>query len=344
MNHTKPLTLIFSREIHYFVDFLFVLLSLVAIVANSLVLVTVIRKRSLHTAFNIPLSNLCLANVLAAIAIYPYVFVINVRQFNVFERKERILCAFTDGNSIFFICSGTALFSLCAISFNRYLTLKHPCRSKVRMRKREFHIFNVLAWTFMVIILAPSILCFKHSSIVGACVRDWTPINDNGIIYRVVIVVLTFFLPITFLLLSYIALRRQIRKRPQSQGRNNPVRRKSFLRSKKAEQVVLLLILNFLICWLPFLCYWILMAASDILKGNEAAIRRLQVVRIATLFTLLNCSMDPFLYMVGSSELRHEVHVQLDWMLNRSKRNKNSKLTAVVKFRPHNGIKLEQEP
>ena len=345
MNETKPLTLIFSSEVHCFVVFLFVAFSSVAIFANGLVLLTVMRRRSLHTPINVLLSNLCVVNIIAGIAIYPFVFVINVRQFEVSERTERMLCAFTDGNSVFFICTGTALLILCAISFARYLTIKYPVGSKLRLSKRGAHIFNVLAWTFMVILLVPSILSFKHSSEVGACVRDWSPINNNGTIYRLVLIVLTFFLPITFLLLCYFALRRQIQKSAQNDDKNNPgidlARNRSVRRSKKAGQVVLLLIINYLICWLPFLCYWTLMAVSDILEGKEAAIRQLQVVRIATLFTLLNCVLDPFLYMFGSKELRNEVKRELYRSLTTSRCLKSNRITAAASVRSNNSIYFE---
>ena len=340
MNETKPLTQSFSIEVHYLVNFLFVVISLVAIVVNALVLSTIIRRRPLHTPVYILLSNLCIANIFAGLTIYPYVFVINVRQFNVSEGKERILCAFTDGNSLFFICTGTSLLVLCAISFTRHLTVKYPFSSKLRKCKGEVYTFNVLAWISMVILLVPSILSFKHSSEVGACVRDWRNINATA--YRLVLVILTFFLPMTFLLLSYFALRRQVIKRTEFHGNNNSARRGSIRMSKKAEKVVRLLILNYLISWLPFLCYWILMAVSDVLRGKEVAVKRLQIVRIATLFTLLNCSLDPFLYMFGSTELRHEVKFQLR-CISRGLRRKNSyRATAAVTFIQNSSISLEK--
>ena len=222
-----------------------------------------------------------------------------MRELNLSERTERIVCALTDGNSIFFVCTGTPLLVLCAISFTRYMAIKYPFGSKLRMRKRGAYIFNILAWISNIILMVPSLLSYKYSSAVGACVRDRKAINSSGTSYRMVLFMLTLCLPVIFLLLSYFALRRNIENLAQDleieSYQNQLAKMRTLNVSKKAEKILKLLVLNFLICWLPFLFYWMLASVSIIFDGsNEARTIKLQIARIAARFTLLSCSLDPF--------------------------------------------------
>ena len=100
-------------------------LSPCAVVANSLVVLVIIRKVSLRSPLNLLLGCLAVSDLLVGLFVQPsYV------AFRLVENQHRFVpCAlrlfYTMG---FFTCYGVSLVSLCAISCERFIALFHPLR------------------------------------------------------------------------------------------------------------------------------------------------------------------------------------------------------------------------
>ena len=152
----------------------------------------------------------------------------------------------TEGLGFFFIASGVSLFTLCGISYNRFLAVRYPLKRNLRMSRRSAIIFSILAWVICTVIMVPSLRSFRYESEFTSCIRSWAPINGTS--YRLFLLFAGTIFPTVFLLMSYLAILFHARKRPQLESSSKP---KSVIKLKKAERLVGILILIYFICWIP---------------------------------------------------------------------------------------------
>ena len=100
-------------------------LSPCAVVANSLIVLVVVRKVSLRSPLNVLLGCLAISDLLVGLFVQPsYV------AFRLGENQHKFVpCALRLFYSMgFFTCYGVSLVSLCAISCDRFIALFHPLR------------------------------------------------------------------------------------------------------------------------------------------------------------------------------------------------------------------------
>lgn len=110
---------------NFFTGVLNALLSPCAIVANSLVVLVIVKKASLRSPLNLLLGCLAVSDILVGVFVQPsYV------AFRLLENQHTFVpCALRLFYSTgFFICYGVSLVTLCVISCERYIALFYPLR------------------------------------------------------------------------------------------------------------------------------------------------------------------------------------------------------------------------
>ena len=289
----------FDKETHIVITTLYIVATLINFCGNSLVWKAVIKNKKLWSPMNYMLLNLSLSDIVGGIVAYPYLFILDNGKIFEDQRDQTGLCIVTEGLGIFFTASGVSLTTLCGICYNRIAAVKFPLKKSLRMGRRSTVVFNILTWVTCTAIMVPSMLAFRYESKFKSCVRDWGKIN--ALVYRLFLVVAGTALPIVFLLMSYLVILFYARNRPQVRY---AVKSRGSLKLKKAERMVGLLILTYLVCFLPVTVYWILASSSNYFPSTVSGVMKAnRWLRIAVFFCTLNGAINPIVYIFGSSEI-----------------------------------------
>ena len=265
----------------------------------------VVNNRNLWNPINYLLLNISLGDVVSGISVYPYLFILDVGKVFNHRRKQSALCMVTRGLGIFPIASAVSLITLCGISYNRFLAVRYPFKNNWRINRRPAVIFSILAWVVSTIFNVPNMLSFKYENKLNTCGREWGRINAKA--YRLSLLLSWTVIPTAFLLISYIAIIFYARKSKQVALNTKA---NIDVRLKKAERMVGVLILVYVICWLPVSIYWTMRSVTNYfpktLAGQANADRW---YRITIFFCNLNGTINPIVYAVGNSEINRSIRI-----------------------------------
>ncbi len=290
---------IFGTSIDAVINFLYVLITLVNFTGNGVMIYLIIRHRHLRTPINCLLMNLGACDIIAGVSIYPYVFLKDISQLSSTAGVLNVICSLTEGLSLFFVASGVSLSTLCAVSFYRYALIRFPLRAMWTRSKRAVKILVALMWLVSITVILPSAVTYRYSPRLDVCVRDW--LGMNNAIYRSLTLFITMILPTILLILCYLALRIARRKITRiSDANTNRIKM-----MKRGEQLVTMLLANFVICWTPFFIYWAIATFTPSFPLTYSGqTRMLKWVRITVLFAAVNSSIDPILFAASNREMR----------------------------------------
>ena len=293
---------ILSPGLRYTLNTLYVIATILGMTGNGLVCCLFIAKKVKYTAFNLLLLNLSIADILADMSTYPYVFA-DLSKFRSLSRKHAdIACAFTIGLTPFVVASAVSVVTLSYISLNRYAAIRFPLRAKKWFKNQTNAIvFIAILWPLAILMLLPNAYSFKFNPTYAICPRTW-PKNFNGKIWSTSISIIGFALPLTTLLFTFVATVRclWIKKCAMSNGKG------SLTRKRKAAVLLGALIVAFFVCWGPFFGYFIL--SRSVKRIFPAGVRgefvRMKVVRFVCLIAVCNTVADPLVYAFRSDEFR----------------------------------------
>lgn len=296
----------FTQGEHVAIVVIFIIITVICIAASILVWIVVCTRPALQSPMNYLLLNLSLSDIISSISVYPYLFILDPTKLTTSKSAHSNLCMVAEGLTPFFVASAASLLTLCAISFNRFLAIKYPTHQSLRMGRKSVFIFSIVAWLIGFSCMLPGMISFKWDNTVKICSRDWGSISR--VPYRLSIMLLGLVLPTFFLLLSYSAIylkRREILPFEEINTRALWYRRS---RLRKAEKMLGILILVYVICWFPFIVYWLLASVSDYFDSTKLGQQRSQRwLRVTVLFCTLNGTLNPFVYTMGSTNLKAEM-------------------------------------
>lgn len=253
---------------------------LVAIVGNILVILSVVCNRHLQTVTNFFIVNLAIADLLLSIIVLPFSASLEVLGCWVFGR---IFCNIWAAVDV--LCCTASILSLCIISIDRYIGVKHCLKYPSIMTERKAVAILVLVWVSSIVISVCPLLGWKEPPPVDESICKIT--EEPG--YALFSSLFSFYLPLSVILFMYfrvyVVARRTTksleagikRERDQSvevvlrihcrsvledssskSNKNNPfrgslsVRLMKFSREKKAAKTLAIVVGMFILCWLPF--------------------------------------------------------------------------------------------
>ena len=295
----------FGEPSDQFIRVIYILLTIINFIGNGIVILLMAKYRQLRTTANYLLFNLSISDIVAGLAVYPYIFVSNISKLSTNQADLRIICSFTEGLSIFFVASGVGLLTLCAVSFYRYCIIRFPLRAVWTRSIRIVKLQIAFTWTISITFILPSAVSYHYSRELDVCDRQWNNINPD--VYRSVTLLVTMVFPCTFMFLCYFALRRA---RRNISLRRISARGNRIKMMKRSERLVSLLMVNFVVCWMPFLLYWGIAAFTSIFpKTFDGQTYMMKWLRITVLFAVINGTVDPFLLAASSKEFREKAKV-----------------------------------
>lgn len=253
---------------------------LVAIVGNILVILSVACNRHLQTVTNFFIVNLAMADLLLSVIVLPFSASLEVLGCWAFGRVFCNIWAAVD-----VLCCTASILSLCVISVDRYVGVKHCLRYPSIMTEGKAVGILALVWVLSTVISVGPLLGWKEPPPADDRVCSIT--EEPG--YALFSSLFSFYLPLLVVLVMYfrvyvvarrttrsleagvkrerdksteVVLRIHCRGAPGGSGskggKGHPlrgslsVRLMKFSKEKKAAKTLAIVVGMFILCWLPF--------------------------------------------------------------------------------------------
>ncbi|XP_067643364.1 tachykinin-like peptides receptor 86C isoform X2 [Eurosta solidaginis] len=232
----------------------------VAIAGNCIVLWIVAGHRSMRTVTNYFLLNLSIADLLMSSlnCVFNFIFMLNSDW-----PFGSIYC--TINNFMANVTVSTSVFTLVAISLDRYIAIVHPL--KRRTSRRKVRIILVLIWVLSCLLAAP---CLMYSSTMTkryyngksrtVCFMLWPdgryPTSISDYAYNIIILILTYGIPMVVMLICYTLMGRVLWG-SRSIGENTDRQIESMKSKRKVVRMFIAIVFIFAICWLPYHMFFI---------------------------------------------------------------------------------------
>ena len=201
-----------SAELVSLLSILYGSISVLTIVGNALIIVVIVKNRSMNTVTNFFIANLSVADVIVGFFSIPFQF-----QAALLQRWDlpSILCPvapFVKELSV-----NVSVIALVVISIDRYFAVLHPL--KRRFSRSSAKVVMALVWTFSVTSAVPSLVVFRVKLIpndeqlhTGStkpfCYPQFPVIAgwDLGYVYRLYLVFVQYFVPLVIISWAYVLI------------------------------------------------------------------------------------------------------------------------------------------
>ncbi|XP_045120407.1 tachykinin-like peptides receptor 99D isoform X1 [Portunus trituberculatus] len=233
---------------------------IVATGGNTIVIWIVLADQRMRTVTNIFLVNLSVADAMVSTlnVVFNFTYMLNLNW-----RFGFVYCKISQFVSILSICA--SVFTLMAISFDRYIAIMHPLRP--RMGRKATILIVVWIWVSSVCLSLPNLIYFTTATLSYAggerivCYAAW-PDGDQGesqseYVHTVVLMVLTYILPLTCMGFTYVRIGLTLWG-SRSIGEQTPRQVESIKSKRKVVKMMIVVVTIFAVCWLPYHMYFIL--------------------------------------------------------------------------------------
>ncbi|XP_072252067.1 neuropeptide Y receptor Y7 [Leuresthes tenuis] len=265
------------------------LIILLGLLGNSLVIYMIIRYRNMRTVTNFFIANLALADLLVSTLCLPFTLVYTLLDEWKFGAVLCHMVPFAQALSVH-----VSVLTLTVIALERYRCIVfHLGR---RLTWCSSLLIMAFTWTMSAVLAAPLAIFREHrneeiSSInlrIAVCSEKWpNGTSRDGVIYSLLMLLLQYIIPLAIISYAYICIWIKLKNHVSPSSRNDSINRR-----KKTTKMLALVVVVFVICWLPFHVFQL---ASDL----DLVLRFEEYKLIYTLFHIVAmCSTftNPLLY------------------------------------------------
>ncbi|XP_076327810.1 tachykinin-like peptides receptor 99D [Tachypleus tridentatus] len=234
---------------------------LVATGGNLIVIWIVLAHKQMRTVTNYFLVNLSLADTMVSTlnVIFNFTYMLNGDW-----PFGRAYCKMS--NFIAILSVSASVFTLMAISIDRYMAIMHPLRP--RMSRRATLNITLCIWVAGSLLSLPNLLystttteMFTNGDYRVICFMVWPDGYSNEsyteYIYNIQILVLTYMLPITSMTLTYFRVGRKLWG-SQTIGECTDKQLEAIKSKRKIVKMMIVVVIIFAVCWLPYHIYFLL--------------------------------------------------------------------------------------
>ncbi|XP_068574486.1 somatostatin receptor type 5-like isoform X2 [Cebidichthys violaceus] len=259
---------------------IYIIVFIVGLLGNTLVIYVVIRYTKMKTVTNLYILNLALADELYILGI-PFLGTNSVLSYWPYGDFFCKLSMTVDAMSQF-----ASTFCLTVMSIDRYLAVVHPIRSAKWRKPQVAKIFNAMVWVVSFLIVLPVTIYSNVQEEFNACNITWPePHELRSIVFILYTSILGFFGPVVVISLCYLLIVIKVRSAGVRAGLTK--RRKS---ERKVTRMVVIIVLVFVLCWLPFFTSNLVNLVYIIPENNAA------VYFFLVILTYVNSCANPILY------------------------------------------------
>ncbi|XP_028398863.1 adenosine receptor A2b-like [Dendronephthya gigantea] len=253
----------FEAKISLSEEILLIFIAILAVLGNTVVLVLTWMERSLHQPSKYFIASLAVADILVGIFVAP----LNYYSLLLFKQPEPVdmpvhLCRFAVWIDTFALT--TSIYTLTAISFDRYLKISKPFQYKIQMTtSKTFRLIFIIYFisaviaTFGATPYSGSQGLLETSS--GGCPEKE---DDEGKVFETFLSITAFILPATIILVMYVFIFLVTHRRNKmllngefGQTLNSQSKRTALRQDLKAIKTLFVVVGVFIICWAPWIVW-----------------------------------------------------------------------------------------
>ncbi|NXG44359.1 GPRX protein, partial [Psilopogon haemacephalus] len=305
--------------------FCMVLLTLIALVANTVVMLVILKTPLLRKFMFV--CHLCLVDLLSAIFLMPIGIISSSSCFS------RVIYSITECKALIFlnICFISAsILTISIISVERYYYIVHPMRYEVKMTIRLAVAGVIFIWVKSILITVLALVGWPQGN--GAtsashCTVYWSP-GAHKKVFVIIFSIACFILPTIIIFAVYCRVYRVARMASLQQApapaqaavprhrsdsiasqvaiispRTLPLPRltpERFLGSNKAILTLVLIVGQFLCCWLPFFTFHLHSVAAGMVDSGHGEM-------VVTWIAYSSFAINPFFYGLLNRQIREEL-------------------------------------
>ncbi|XP_055499626.1 P2Y purinoceptor 4-like [Leucoraja erinacea] len=212
-----------------------------------------------------------------------------------------VLCKLT--RFLFYANLYSSILFLTCISVHRYLGVCYPIQSLMWMKARRAWTVSMLVWISVIICLIPNLM-FVTTSKRGDDIlcHDTTRREDfpRYVLYSSAIMVILFVIPFFTITVCYSLMARKLSK---AHGSNYSTA--SSIVKNKAIKLIIIVLLVFFLCFVPFHITRTMYYTFRVLKKNCHALNIVNFTyKITRPLASINCCIDPILYFLAGDNYR----------------------------------------
>ncbi|KAG8553272.1 hypothetical protein GDO81_003349 [Engystomops pustulosus] len=280
-----------------------IMLFLLGVTGNLITILIFKRYTDMRSTVNMYLSSMAVSDILIFLGLpsdlyriwkyKPYIF-------------GNFVCKF-----LFYLsetCTYCTILHITTVSVERYVAICFPLKAKIMITKKRVRIIIVFLWIIASITAGPILFLIgvEHRSETqpeetNEC-KYMDSAAENGLLYIMTWVsTMYYFIPVVFLLLLYGLICRKLWK--NKHGIHGPTAANREKQHKQTVKMLALVVLSFVLCWLPYHIGRILFAQAGP-KGEQFYHLSQYFNLISMVLFYLSASMNPMLYNIMSQKYR----------------------------------------
>ena len=270
----------------------FALMTIAGLFGNTLVILVVLKNKSMKTPVNYMLLNLAASDILVGV-FFGIQFIVTPVLAHPGGATGDLLCKFVTGGVPGWIGAVTSVFSLVAIAIERYFAVMFPHSLRGKLTSAKVLIFIVVSWLLALLWAGVGFFITVYDQEINACVHSW-PKEIYANIYTVGWLFVAGIVPLGIMgiLYSRVVYRLWFTKQ------ENEATQTSLLRyRRRVTRLVIAVTIVYALCWIPELIIYFL--------GFTGTITLTQIhFNIASGLVFLNSTVNPIVYSLQSSAFR----------------------------------------
>lgn len=218
----------------------FTILVLVGVIGNTLSCIVILTNRSMRTPMNYLILNLAVADIIVVAFVAPRFILIHA-----FQHPDGLLgsliCKVFTGSNFSWLGGSASVFSLVAISVERYFAIIHPYGNrKLTMKKLKYVVWA--CWVLAVAFNLPLFFTMQYNKEIDFCTEFW-PESWMSRAYSTSWLVLFGVIPIGLMSVLYSSVIRRLWIRPEKSPR---VTQAAILKSRKRVTKMVIAVSRFI--------------------------------------------------------------------------------------------------
>ncbi|XP_075054071.1 motilin receptor [Mixophyes fleayi] len=295
---TESMCSFFSIKILIPFTVICLIIMVAGLIGNTVTILIIKRYKDMKTTTNFYLSSMAVSDIIILLCLPFDLYRLWMSTSWIFGGFLcKFLCLISEG------CTYSTILHITALSIERYLAICFPLKAKVFITKRRVKTVIVFLWLFALVSAAPLYNLFENVKVnyTGSWQCTYTKYAMESGLLNVMMWVTTvyFFFPMFCLIVLYGFIGKKLWKsKSVIRGPNAENREKCH---RQTVKILLVVVLAFIICWLPF-------HIGRIIYANT---KDFQMMKLSQYFNLvamqlfyLSASINPVLYNLISKKYR----------------------------------------
>ena len=266
------------------------------LVGNTLVILVVLRNRSMKTPTNYLLVNLASADIVVALFI-GIQFIVTPTFTHPQGALGSVLCKTLISGTPGWVGAVASVFSLVAIAIERYWAVLHPHSRKIKLTNAKIAILVFLSWILSIIWAIPGFWATTYIEEIQGCAHNFSkPIYAK--LYTIGWSVVAGVIPISIMGALYFKV---VYRLWFVNNSATEASQRALLRyRKRVTKMVIFVTVVYILCWVPELLIYLLGFTGTI---------TLQAIHhaIASALIVFNSSINPTVYSLQRSKFRKHI-------------------------------------